>query len=52
MNLYAYNSGHVMVSPRRHVGRLLDASAQELAETMALVQRLERIWATSTSPRA
>jgi ATP adenylyltransferase len=43
MNLYAYNSGHVMVSPRRHVGRLQDATQQELAETMSLLQRLERI---------
>jgi len=43
MNLYAYNSGHVMVSPRRHVGRLLDATPQELAEIMLLAQRLERV---------
>jgi ATP adenylyltransferase len=43
MNLYPYNSGHVMVSPRRHVGRLGDASAEELAEMMALARRLEGI---------
>jgi ATP adenylyltransferase len=41
MNLYPYNSGHVMVSPRRHVGRLGDASAEELSEMMSLARRLE-----------
>jgi ATP adenylyltransferase len=43
MNLYPYNSGHVMVSPRRHVGRLGDASDEELSEMMALARRLEAI---------
>lgn len=43
MNLYPYNSGHVMVSPRRHVGRLADATAEELGEMMALARRLEVI---------
>ena len=50
MNLYAYNSGHVMVSPRRHVGRLQDATPQELAETMSLLQRLERILGEAYKP--
>src|SRR5262245_31419175 len=43
MNLYAYNSGHVMVTPRRHVARLQDATAEELSETMALARRLEGV---------
>jgi ATP adenylyltransferase len=41
MNLYPYNSGHVMVSPRRHVGRLADAAPEELSEMMSLARRLE-----------
>lgn len=43
MNLYPYNSGHVMVSPRRHVGRLGEASSEELEEMMALARRLEAV---------
>jgi ATP adenylyltransferase len=41
MNLYPYNAGHVMVAPRRHLGSLAQASPEELAEMMALAQRLE-----------
>jgi ATP adenylyltransferase len=41
MNLYPYNSGHVMVAPMRHVGSLGAASAEELSEMMALARRLE-----------
>jgi ATP adenylyltransferase len=43
MNLYPYNSGHVMVSPRRHFGRLGDATPDELSEMMALARRLEQV---------
>ncbi len=43
MNLFPYNSGHLMVAPRRHVGRLEDATPAELAEMMALAQRLEGV---------
>lgn len=43
MNLYPYNSGHVMVAPLRHVARLAEATAEELAEMMALARRLEAI---------
>ena len=43
MNLYPYNAGHVMVAPRRHVGSLADATAEELAEMMSLAMRLEGI---------
>lgn len=43
MNLYPYSSGHVMVTPRRHVGRLTDATPEELQEMMALTRRLESV---------
>ena len=43
MNLYPYNSGHVMVAPRRHVGTLAGATPEELAEIMALTRRLESV---------
>jgi ATP adenylyltransferase len=45
MNLYPYNAGHVMVTPRRHVGRLSDATASELGEIMALTQKCEGVLA-------
>jgi ATP adenylyltransferase len=50
MNLYPYSSGHVMVAPRRHVGSLTDATAEELAETMALTRRLESVLAEVYRP--
>jgi len=43
MNLYPYNSGHVMVAPRRHVGSLQAATPEELAEMMGLARRLEEV---------
>lgn len=43
MNLYPYNSGHLMVAPRRHVGSLGQATPEELAEMMALARRLEQV---------
>lgn len=50
MNLYPYNSGHVMVAPRRHVGTLTDATPDELAEMMALTRRLEAVMAEVYRP--
>ena len=41
LNLYPYNSGHVMVVPNRHVGSLAEASRQELTELMRLTRRAE-----------
>lgn len=50
MNLYPYSAGHLMVSPRRHVGRLQDASAEELGEMMLLTQRAEAVLGESYRP--
>jgi ATP adenylyltransferase len=50
MNLFPYNSGHVMVAPRRHVGRLADATPEELAEIMSLTRRLEAVMADVYHP--
>lgn len=43
MNLYPYNAGHLMISPRRHVARLQDATSDELQEMMQLAQRAEAV---------
>ena len=41
LNLYPYNSGHLMVVPARHVASLAELDAGELAELMRLTQRAE-----------
>jgi ATP adenylyltransferase len=43
MNLYPYNGGHVMIAPRRHVGRLGELKSEELAEMALLAQRLVNV---------
>jgi ATP adenylyltransferase len=41
LNLYPYNNGHLMVVPRRHLGRLADLSPDEASEMMALTRAVE-----------
>ena len=41
LNLYPYNSGHLMVVPRRHIPKLADLEPTELTELAALTQRAE-----------
>ena len=38
LNAFPYATGHLMAMPVRHVGRLEEATADELSETMTLVQ--------------
>ncbi len=44
MNLYPYNGGHLMIAPRRHVGSLSAATAEELSDLMALARRVEEVF--------
>ena len=37
LNRYPYNSGHVLIAPRRHVANLTDLLAEELRELFSLV---------------
>jgi len=41
LNLYPYNSGHLMVVPERHAASLSELSPDELSELMTLTQRAE-----------
>src|SRR5690349_19240560 len=50
LNKFPYNNGHLMVVPRRHVGRLADLDAEELAEIMQLAQLSERVLASVYGP--
>ena len=41
LNLYPYNSGHLMVVPNRHVGSLAAATPEELTELMRFMRDAE-----------
>jgi ATP adenylyltransferase len=41
LNLYPYNSGHLMVVPHRHIGSLAAATPEELEELMRLTRDAE-----------
>jgi len=43
MNLYPYNTGHVMVAPFRHVGELEDLDGEEILEMMNLATTAVRV---------
>ena len=51
LNLYPYNSGHLMVVPDRHVARLAEASADELTELMTLTRRSEMALVEAYQPQ-
>ena len=40
LNLFPYNSGHVMVVPYRHVPALTDLTEEESSEVMRLMKRM------------
>ena len=42
LNAFPYNSGHLMVSPHRHVASIEDLDAGEVLELMTLTQRALR----------
>jgi ATP adenylyltransferase len=41
LNLYPYNSGHLMVAPNRHIGSLAQAKPEELDEMMRFTRDAE-----------
>jgi ATP adenylyltransferase len=41
LNLYPYNSGHLMIVPARHVGTLAQTTADEQAELMRFTRHAE-----------
>ena len=50
LNKYPYNNGHVMIVPKRHVGRLAELHADELAEFAQLTQQAERVLTDAYDP--
>jgi ATP adenylyltransferase len=51
LNLYPYNSGHLMVVPRRHVGSLSALDAVELTEMAASTRRAEMALTEAYEPQ-
>lgn len=51
LNLYPYNSGHVLVVPYREVARLEDLTAEECAELMLFAQKAVRAINSVSSPQ-
>lgn len=50
LNLYPYNSGHVMVVPRRHVGTLAALESGELTDLAVLTRRAEMALTKAYAP--
>jgi ATP adenylyltransferase len=50
MNRYPYTTGHLMVAPYRHVGRLSDLTPEEACEIMDLLGWSERILRDAINP--
>jgi ATP adenylyltransferase len=50
LNAFPYASGHLMAVVTRHVGSLEAATAEELAETMTLIQTATRALAAAYRP--
>jgi ATP adenylyltransferase len=48
LNLYPYNSGHLMVCPYRHVATYDEATADEVAEIGSLTQTAMRVLTVAT----
>jgi ATP adenylyltransferase len=51
LNLYPYNSGHLMIVPRRHVGTLAALDDAELAELGWLTRRSEMALTEAYQPQ-
>src|SRR5712691_5465607 len=51
LNLYPYNSGHLMVVPNRHVPTLHASTGDELAELMRLTRHAEMALAEAYKPQ-
>jgi|SRR5579862_2786809 len=50
LNLFPYNSGHVMVVPNRHTGDFTALSIEELTESMQMLQRAMGALQTISKP--
>ncbi len=52
INRFPYNSGHMLISPYRHVGDLADLTAEERHELMDLCVDCKKVLQTAMAPDA
>jgi len=50
MNLYPYNTGHLMICPYRHVADYTDLTSDEVAELGAFTQRAMAVLRAASNP--
>jgi len=50
MNLYPYNSGHLMVVPYKHTAELSDLSDEETLEVMVLLKKMQAALKKTSNP--
>ena len=50
MNLFPYNSGHLMVVPYRHISHLTDLTDEESLEVMTLLKRMTKALQSVSKP--
>ena len=50
LNRYPYNSGHIMVSPFRHVAKLAELTPHERIETMDYLAKAELVFKEAMKP--
>lgn len=50
LNKYPYNSGHVLVLPKRHVGEIFQLSAEEYSDLMDLVRLTAQVVTDAYQP--
>lgn len=51
LNIFPYNTGHLMVVPYQHVPSLMELSDDELAELMKVAQIAERVLSQALNPQ-
>ena len=50
LNLFPYTSGHLMIAPYRHIGRLAEADEATWSEMMALTRKAEQVLQVAYKP--
>ena len=50
LNIFPYNSGHLLVAPKRHVGDIEDLSPEEMQELFATTRQMVKILRSAFKP--
>lgn len=50
LNLYPYNNGHILISPKRHVGDITDLDQDEVLELGAVTQKMTKLLRSAFNP--